>query len=51
VKPEQARSDDRGGGDEKNPVHYLEVTPSAVGADQNHVLAVQYPIADLQTIL
>jgi hypothetical protein len=36
VKPEQARSDDRGGGDEKNPVHYLEVTPSLVDADQNH---------------
>ena len=36
VKPEQARSDDRGGGDEKNPVHYLEVTPSLVEADQNH---------------
>jgi len=31
VKPEQARSDDRGGGNEKNPIHYLEVTPSLVG--------------------
>jgi len=41
VKPEQARSDDRGGGDEKNPIHYLEVTPSLVEADQkSHVLAV-----------
>jgi hypothetical protein len=36
VKPEQARSNDRGRGDEKNPVHYLEVTPSPVEADQNH---------------
>ena len=36
VKPEQARSHDRGGGDEKNPVHYLEVTPSLVEADLNH---------------
>jgi hypothetical protein len=32
VKPEQARSEDRGGGDEKNPIHYLEVTPSLVGS-------------------
>ena len=34
VKPEQARSDDRGDANEKNPVHYLEVTLSLVGADQ-----------------
>jgi hypothetical protein len=34
VKPKQAGSDDRGSGDEKNPVHYLEVTPSLAGADQ-----------------
>src|SRR5262249_12896230 len=34
VKPEQSRPDDRGGADEKNPVHYLEVTPSLAGADQ-----------------
>jgi hypothetical protein len=33
VKPEQARSNDGGGGNEKNPVHYLEVTPSLVEAD------------------
>ena len=39
VKPEQARSDDRGGGNEKNPVHYLEVTPSLTRADQKlHIL-------------
>jgi hypothetical protein len=34
VKPEQARSDDHGDCNEKNPVHYLEVTPSLAGADQ-----------------
>jgi hypothetical protein len=34
VKPEQARSDDRGRRDEKNPIHYVEVTPSLVGADK-----------------
>jgi hypothetical protein len=33
MKPEQARSNDGGGGNEKNPVHYLEVTPSLVEAD------------------
>jgi len=39
VKPEQARSDDRGGGNEKNPVHDLEVTPSLTRADQKlHIL-------------
>ena len=36
VKPNQARSDDRGDGNEKTPVHYLEVTPSLAGADQNY---------------
>jgi hypothetical protein len=42
VKPEQARADDRGGGDEKNPIHYLEVSPNLAGADQkSHVVAVQ----------
>ena len=42
VKPEQARSDDRGGGDEKKPIHYLEVTPSLFEADQkSHLLAMQ----------
>ena len=42
VKPEQARYGDRGGGNEKNPVHYLEVTPSLAGADQKlHVPALQ----------
>jgi hypothetical protein len=34
VKPEQARSDGRGRRDEKNPIHYVEVTPSLVGADK-----------------
>jgi hypothetical protein len=42
VKPEQAPYNDRGGGDEKTPVHYLEVTPSLVGSrSKSHVLAVQ----------
>src|SRR5690242_14389495 len=30
MKPEQARSDDCGGDDEKNPIHYLDVTLSLV---------------------
>ena len=48
LKPEQARSDDRGGGNEKDPVHYLEVTPSLAGADQKlHVLAVRDGIAGI----
>jgi hypothetical protein len=42
VKPEQAPSDNRGGGNEENSVHYPEVTPSLAGADQKlHVIAVR----------
>ena len=47
VKPEQARSNDRSGGGEKNPVHYLEVTLSLAGADQkSHVLSLQQAAAN-----
>ena len=53
VKPEQARSDDRGGGNEKNPIHYLEVTPSLVEADQkSHVVTVlvREAVGELMTL-
>jgi hypothetical protein len=45
MKPEQSRSDDRGGGDEKKPIQCLEVTLSLVEADQKSHFAV--PDGDL----
>src|SRR6476646_6546588 len=47
VKPEQARSNDRSGGGEKNPVHYFEVTLSLAVADQkSRVLSLQQAAAN-----
>ena len=47
VKPEQARSNDRSGGGEKNPVHYLEVSLSLAGTDQkSHIHSLQQAAAN-----